>query len=430
MDPVTPLERLGREVARAQDAQLQVSRAVAQARPEFLEHARAGARERSGAMRILAFAGTGVAAAAMAFLVVVLWPRAIEVRVGAAPLEGEFVSAGPEGRVPLRFTDGSAVDLEPGASARVLERRSRGVTLLLERGRLGVSVVHRDGADWRMRAGPFEVRVTGTRFDLQWSPAQGSLTLTGLEGSVIVVGCGPGAGIVLVTGQSLTASCLDGKLHLGGRDPLPGLVPAPPPPIPTGPPMSSTVALPDGFIDGAPLISSDDAPIRRSAPAPLAYQTAPPGSWLAHARQGRYVDAWAVAMAVGLPEICETAGAEELVELADAARYAGNYTGARRVFLVARQRFPGTPQAALAAFGLGRLAFDAREDAAESEGWFKTALAEQPNGPLARESLGRVLEARLDRGDRAGARQVARRYLDEYPMGPHAAFARNVLSEE
>ena len=110
------------------------------------------------------------------------------------------------------------------------------------------------------------------------------------------------------------------------------------------------------------------------------------------------------------------------------ARYAANYTGAKRVFLAARQRFPGSPQAAVAAFNLGRLAFDALDDAAESGRWFETAYAEQPNGPLAQESLGRLMEARQERGDVAGAREVAAKYLQRFPIGPHAAAAKELVA--
>jgi ferric-dicitrate binding protein FerR (iron transport regulator) len=182
MEPMTPLQELGREVARAQDLQLERGDALDEARGAVLREP-AAAPKATWARRGL-FAGTGLSAAAAAFLAVVLWPRAIELTVGEGPgarVSGDFVVAGPQAPLPLRFSDGSAVDLEPGASARILHRDRRGVTLLLEGGRLAATVVHRPDTGWKMRAGPFEVRVTGTKFDLEWNVGRGSLTLIGLQ---------------------------------------------------------------------------------------------------------------------------------------------------------------------------------------------------------------------------------------------------------
>ena len=59
----------------------------------------------------------------------------------------------------------------------------------------------------------------------------------------------------------------------------------------------------------------------------------------------------------------------------------------------------------------------------------ETALREDPSGPLARETLGRTMEARSRSGDADGARALARQYLQRYPKGPHAAFATRLLKE-
>jgi TolA-binding protein len=109
--------------------------------------------------------------------------------------------------------------------------------------------------------------------------------------------------------------------------------------------------------------------------------------------------------------------------LSDLARYGRDHDDAVGALRLLRQRFPGTRQAARAAFGLGRLDSDHDGSHAEAAGWFRTYLREQPEGSLAREASGRLLEATLRAGDAAGARELAAQYLRDYPSGPHAALA-------
>ena len=76
----------------------------------------------------------------------------------------------------------------------------------------------------------------------------------------------------------------------------------------------------------------------------------------------------------------------------------------------------------MAAFLLGR-ATKGREAAQ----WFGKYLEEAPGGALAREALGRLIEAELESGNRANASSAASRYLKSYPDGPHVPLAREVL---
>jgi len=59
--------------------------------------------------------------------------------------------------------------------------------------------------------------------------------------------------------------------------------------------------------------------------------------------------------------------------------------------------------------------------------WFETYLAEQPRGALAPAALDRLLETSIRLGDKARALTIARRYLAQYPGGPHAEQARELI---
>ena len=50
--------------------------------------------------------------------------------------------------------------------------------------------------------------------------------------------------------------------------------------------------------------------------------------------------------------------------------------------------------------------------------------ANRPKGGLAREALGRVLEAHVRAAQPERAQRAAQRYLERFPAGPHAELAR------
>ena len=76
---------------------------------------------------------------------------------------------------------------------------------------------------------------------------------------------------------------------------------------------------------------------------------------------------------------------------------------------------------------LGSLADDggSRDEAIR---WYDIYLAESPSGSFAAEALGRKLVALVSSGDTAGAQTVARQYVQRFPRGAHASYARDVLA--
>jgi hypothetical protein len=151
--------------------------------------------------------------------------------------------------------------------------------------------------------------------------------------------------------------------------------------------------------------------------------------WLELSRSGKFREALQAAERLGFGEIVEHCSAADLLTLADTARFAANATRASEAYQGLRRRFVNDPRAAVAAYGLGRIAFDQEHAYAQAARWFAAYLNEQPVGPLAREASGRLMEAKQRSGDLAGARSSAQRYLREYPDGPQAALAQELLGQ-
>jgi transmembrane sensor len=344
-------------------------------------------------------------------------PDALSVTIGessAAPLVGAWLGAPDRSPLSLDFSDGSRFELTPKSKARVTELGSS-ARVELANGSLHVRVVPHRAAAWHIDAGPFGVRITGTRFVVSYDPAREVFELAMDEGEVELSGCVFGKGRKLAGGQRVRASCRTKELAVGYRDVAPSRVTAPeaevasntPPALTTAPSSEPEVNSP-GHVASAP-----------PAPAPL--------SWQPLARAGKYREAYAELGRLGFEEECKRASSDALGLLADVARKARAPRKAEHALLVLRRRFPGSSDAAIAAFTLGRLEFDEFHGYTKAADWFRTYLKEQPNGAMAREALGRLLEAAYRAGDAASARALSERYLGEYPSGPHAELASRLV---
>jgi transmembrane sensor len=305
---------------------------------------------------------------------------------GETGAAGRRVVAEAESELPLRFSDGSTLTFQPGSAGTVQQLGGAGAEVVVERGQLDAAVVHAERTLWIVRAGPFRVRVTGTRFSLTWSPGSGALTVALHEGSVLVDGGVLSAGVPLRAGQRLAVEVASGRVR---TEPL------------AAPPVEVSVA-------------PATRPVKRARA---------PEDWLALAERGEHAQALAAAERLGFPALCRRLGARELLALGDVARYAGAAPRARLAFEALAERFAGDPLAADAIFSLGRLAFEAQQPR-EAARWFERYGARWPDGPLAEQAAGRLVECARRAGEGAPA---ARAYLARFPGGPHAALAHEVL---
>ncbi|WP_437995340.1 FecR family protein [Sorangium sp. So ce185] len=397
MEPVTRrIETLGSEVARTSDQRARPGETLAAARARLFA-AEAEARPRRARPAVWAAAAAALLlAAGGAALFRTAWAPEGGPVAATAPASAPGAGARVEARdAPLAFTfaEGTSVRLDAASALEVLATDARGAELRVERGGADFHVVHRSDTRWVVHAGPYAVRVTGTRFEARWAPEARRFTLALAEGSVEV------------TGPEL------GTARLSAGDRLDLTAPSEPAP-------SGAAAAPSSGAPAAVAAPPGDRDAR--APAPGAADTAP--RWQALASAGRHQEALAAVERLGLDAVLARAAPDELRLLADAARYAGRPHAARAALLALRQRHGARGDAA---FLLGKLAADQLGDPGDALSWFDTYLREAPGGALREQALGRSLELQ-QRRDREAARRAALRYLAEYPRGAYAPLARSI----
>jgi ferric-dicitrate binding protein FerR (iron transport regulator) len=361
----------------------------------------------------------------------------VNARATTSGRQGDPLSAGTQA-LTLDFSDGSTVELAPRSTARVAELTAAGARVELEDGRADVSVKHRAKTRWMLEAGPFEVRVTGTRFAITWNRTAESLIVAMTEGTVEIASrLEPEAPAVRVTaGQRYAASKQRGRwtidpLEAHPRDGVDVDVDVAGEPARSMPPGSTAVAGPGeeprpgaaATAEAATGVATGSSSLGRGA------RLFADGSrrWQVLARRGQFKEALEVVeRGAGFATTCRQLGAEELVQLGDVARLAGNVPRAEQAYRLARKRSPRLDRPV---FALGLVAFEQRHDYEAAAGWFETYRRRYPAGPLRDEATGRAMESWQRAGDRARAAAAATEYLDRAPTGPYAPLARQLATE-
>lgn len=405
------LMELGRRVATTQDQDRALLGAAEVAHESFIR----SLRKRRRPARTLLLAAAAIAVIGGLSAVFLMPNHPITVAIGnstAAAALGASITAPSDREVPLQFSDGSTVDLAPGSNAVIASLVRNGGTLRINHGQAQMHVVHEPKTRWSVQAGPYTVIVTGTRFDVDWQPDLQQLVVKLREGHVVVSGHSSQPPTQMSAGQQLVVvgdTWTIGKLIEG---PLPK-------------PLTSTNTVAEeqfpvtADAESRPLASVTANDVSNPAARPL-----PSEKWQMLANHGDYRAAFDLAERDGFERICRSSSSSELLSLAEASRFAGHSERASQALATLRSRFGGSEDAAVAAFQLGRLSSNGRQAA----DWFRTYLREQKRGELAREASGRLLEALSRSGDRAAAQAAASDYLETYPHGPHAAFARKLLN--
>ncbi|MEI9950432.1 MAG: FecR domain-containing protein [Pseudomonadota bacterium] len=309
----------------------------------------------------------------------------------------------------LAFSDGSRVTVSPHSTLSVDLLGKRAALTRLFDGRLHIAVHHEPDTNYRFLAGPYEVQVVGTEFDLEWHAEGAGLTLVMQSGEVRVLGDG---NLREVRGGQ--------TLRLPSHQEPPSV---PVPSVPAGQP-SSLASLPK--VVELPAASIDESAAQKPSTLPA---RATEADWGALLNAGQFSAIMRDADARGAERVLESARASDLKVLALAARYTGRRTLSLRAWQALRARYAADALTQGAAFFLAR-GYEEQGDVTEAMRWLARYLAESPAGAYASEALGRRLLLLSKAGQRAEAVSTARTYLERYPRGAYAKSAQLVVQPE
>ncbi len=341
--------------------------------------------------------------------------RGLEYTVHGAVRNGDYVQVAADHAANIVFSDHTRIVAAAGVRMRIDEAGQNGARIAIERGRLEVEVTHTEGRSWRFEAGPFKVRVTGTRFVLAWDPNQEQIEVVLDAGSVDIDGY-TGSGLVSVhAGQRFLGDARRRTMLV--TDITGPLEPSRPRESAVPGPVASTSASPIPSVGGTP-------PPAQSSPTPGSPTPNRKVTWSDLVSKGAFRQVVDEATARGASSCLASCGAEDLSALADASRYVGRGDLAEGALLALRTRH-ASAYGVRAAFLLGRL-HESKGSMARAKSWYETALQEGSAGGFAAEALaGRMRAVNAVEG-RTAARAVARDYLRLYPNGVHAAMARQL----
>lgn len=290
--------------------------------------------------------------------------------------------------------------LRGGGAVRLEAVDSSQVELVLERGHLDAQVTKGTGRTWRYHAGPWTIRVVGTKLSIDWAPGREVVDVAVTEGAVEV--SGPwGAPVLVRAGESLQRA----------THPAPHVEP-PEEPAPPQQAASGVEAPPRPRALPPPLLPPEVEPLEVVSARP---------SWQELLARGQRSEALEEASLSGA--FAGPLEDPEALALADAARHERRGDVAR--LLLARVLERNGANAAEAAFLLGRLELDAHR-AEVAQGLFSRSVSLAPEGPFAEQSRGRLLEVLLESKDLPAAREAARDYLAHHPGGAWAHLAKKL----
>ena len=169
----------------------------------------------------------------------------------------------------LSFEDGSRFELGPASTAelRAVGFR-RGANLHIHKGRTSVSIIKRFAGRWHVLAGPFDVRVTGTAFSVDWDPVSTRFRVQVTQGTVRVSGGPLNGDTPVIAGQSLDILASSREIAWNSTEPAPALILKPSSPI--APPAPSAAGLDNRATKKRRLAANRiSAPKHLDAPVPL-----------------------------------------------------------------------------------------------------------------------------------------------------------------
>jgi hypothetical protein len=328
---------------------------------------------------------------------------------GGSVLDGGYLRESGHAGVKLFFHEGSKLVLMPGTRGRLRALDAAGGRVAIEQGTASFQVVPSADRRWFVEVGPFVVTVKGTVFSVSWDPSSERFELQLRHGRVVVSGPISGGDIVLRAGQRLVVSLakaetliLDEKLDDNAAEPDSA-------PAPSTAPAAVAAPLPHDRASVAPASATKVETAR---------------DWAAQLARGHWDRILADVDRAGQDAALNRASSDDLLALADAARYRRRTDLARAALLAERRRFPRSAGALDALFLLGRVEESDERGTTRAIAWYDEYLARAPGGAYSAEALGRKMTLTHEQSGRQAARPLAEEYLRRFPKGSYAGPAR------
>jgi len=343
---------------------------------------------------------------------------------GGAVVEGGYLRESGSQAIKLRFSEGTELVLRPGTRARLRTVTSSGARIAIEHGTTSFRVTPRTDARWQVDVGPFLVTVKGTAFTVSWDAVNERFDLKLQHGGVSVTGPISTGELLVKAGQRLVVNLPKKETVITEEEDGEGLG--------WGGPPSSDTAAPAEDPASDRLAPATGQPTGRNPASTSPRRTIDTKSvagqgWVEAVAAGRWDRVLAEVDRAGVRHTLAHASSEELLALADAARYRRRAGLARSALLAERNRFPDSPSALDAAFLLGRLEESRQGEIGEAVHWYDTYLTGAPAGTYASEAMGRKMMATKQLRGASAAESLAREYLRRFPAGPYAGAARALL---
>lgn len=345
-------------------------------------------------------------------------PIALNRIEGGKLLDGGYLSESGKAGIKLSFNEGSEFWLRPGARGRLRELAPDGAHFSVEHGTASFRITKDPTRRWSVEAGPFLVTVKGTDFSVSWDAASESFELRLRRGRVTVSGPVVGEDFALSAGQKLAVS-LPKAETLITEEREAAVEPFEPAAAPSV--SASTSSTPETAPPSS--VSATASPRVAPSAAVEPKSTTERGFREALAR-GQWDHILAQVERDGLDATLDSATSDDLLALADAARYRRRVDLARAALLAHRRRFPSSPRSLDALFLLGRVEELRASGSAPAIRWYDEYLARAPAGTYAAEALGRKMILTNQTTGPANARRIAEEYLRRFPAGSHAGAAR------
>lgn len=321
------------------------------------------------------------------------------IEASGAPVRAH--AAGPAREI-VRLSDASEIRLEPGAHFVPLLSSDSRFEVLLATGSAEFSVTPGGPRRWVIHAGLADVEVVGTVFRVERGEEHVRVTVS--RGAVLVRGDG-----VPERAQRLAAG---GSIEVRAA-PIAGAGPN----TASAPPADLTFDAPAA---DEPSISKTPSRAQRTRAETFKRKLA----------RGEFANAYAALGPKGFDAaVARAHSVERLLSLADVARLSGHPSEATKPLERVLRDFAASPEAAVAAFTLGRVWLDQLHAPHQAAKAFEKAIALHPPHALLADCHARLVEAYREAGDLQGARRAAARYRTLFPAGRHLADVERWTSE-